>query len=424
MYSNKLAFLVLSAVATVGGCASNVNDNDNDNDEQLTEASTDALTDVTHSAVKRQSIGNCWMYATMSWAESLHKRVAGEELNLSESYSSYWYWFEQIANGGLDGDAISTGGWFRSATDLFMRYGVMKEADFIPEEASIEMSGRQKTALDAINVSLKSGLLKDPANRRNREVVRAELNRAWALNASVVSQMDTVFGTRVVRTLDRSTVSTRGTGILRARDISVKTTDSQTMQLATVTLADAIGVKSSQGRGWGSRSGRYAWQEASYPSSATARRETQIRMQRALHDANPVVMSWFVDFNALDAQGRFFAPPASPGRQGGHMVALEDYEVDNVPGFGTLKVGELETRPEALKAALSPQAKIKLIRVKNSWGSVRPDRQFALPGYHDLYMSYLEGNVKHCQERADGTTDTSNCYDDTPLNDLVLPAGY
>jgi hypothetical protein len=416
MYTKRFAILIMSTLA-IGGCASD----SNDDEEDFTEASTDALVDVDHSSVKRQSIGNCWLYAAMSWAESLHKRVNGEELNLSESYSTYWYWFDQIANGGLDGDEISTGGWFRSAADLFMRYGLMKEADFIPEEANLEMSGRQKSALDAINLSLKSGVLKDPANRRNREVVRAELNRAWNLGAPVVAQMNKIFGAGVSRTLDRSTVSTRSTSILRAREISVKTTDSRTMRLATVTLADAIGSKSSQ---WGARSGRYAWQQTSYPSSATARRQVQIRMQRALHDANPVVMSWFVDFNALDSQGRFFAPPVTPGRQGGHMVALEDYEIDNVPGFGTLKVGQRETRPEALNAALDPAAKIKLIRVKNSWGSFRPDRQFALPGYHDLYMSYLEGNVKHCQERADGTTDPTNCYDDAPFNDLVLPAGY
>jgi hypothetical protein len=92
--------------------------------------------------------------------------------------------------------------------------------------------------------------------------------------------------------------------------------------------------------------------------------------------------------------------------------------------FGSLKAGELETRPEALEAALSSSAKIEFFRVKNSWGSFRPDRQFVLPGYHDLYMAYLDGPIKHCTQNESDTGSTDDCYDDTPLNDFVLPAGY
>jgi hypothetical protein len=135
-------------------------------------------------------------------------------------------------------------------------------------------------------------------------------------------------------------------------------------------------------------------------------------------------MSWFVDFNALDSDGRFAAPPATPGRQGGHMVVMEDYEIDNVPGFGTLQAGVRETRPEALDAALSDDAAIKFIRIKNSWGSYRSDRQFVVPGYHDLYMKYLNGPVKQCEVDADENPDTSNCWDTVPFTDVTLPAGY
>ncbi|MER3404079.1 MAG: hypothetical protein C4289_01925, partial [Chloroflexota bacterium] len=78
------------------------------------------------------------------------------------------------------------------------------------------------------------------------------------------------------------------------------------------------------------------------------------------------------------------------------MVAMSDYQIENVPGFGTLKAGVDETRPEALQAALSPSAKIEFIRIKNSWGSYRRDREFVLPGYHDLYMRYLDGPIKEC----------------------------
>ena len=78
------------------------------------------------------------------------------------------------------------------------------------------------------------------------------------------------------------------------------------------------------------------------------------------------------------------------------------------------------------RATLEPQAKIEFLRVKNSWGSARPDRAFApgMPGYHDLYMDYLDGPVKRCMER-NGETDTTNCpFDHTPFQNIVLPPGY
>ncbi len=108
------------------------------------------------------------------------------------------------------------------------------------------------------------------------------------------------------------------------------------------------------------------------------------------------------------------------------MVVMEDYQVDVGAPFGTLKAGVLEKRPEALEAALKDTSTIQFIRVKNSWGAARPDRAFApgMPGYHDLYLDYLNGPVKRCNER-NGETDTSNCpYDHTPLQNVVLPPGY
>ena len=100
----------------------------------------------------------------------------------------------------------------------------------------------------------------------------------------------------------------------------------------------------------------------------------------------PVVVTWFVDFNAMDrTKGTFATVPSTIGRQGGHMVVLEDYQVSNVPGFGTLAAGTDISAPKALQAALAPEATIDFIRVKNSWGSsFGPPQNSDLPGYHDL----------------------------------------
>ena len=62
-------------------------------DEDPTGASVDDITGVDQSKVKRQSIGNCWLYATSSWLEALNKGASGVEMNTSESWLTYWHWF-------------------------------------------------------------------------------------------------------------------------------------------------------------------------------------------------------------------------------------------------------------------------------------------------------------------------------------------
>ncbi len=394
-------------------------------------ASTNPITWVDQSKVERQSIGNCWLYATASWAEALNKAATGRELNTSQSYTTYWHWFDQISRGS---SKISTGGTYATAVDIYRRYGLMLQADFIPEEASAEMSARQASALDRINAALATGgALGTYEARRNRTLVRAELDKAWGLSSDAVALLDAVFTKGVTRTLDRAFVSapppswTRLNGqelrVLRPADLAARVHNRTTGRYDDVTLADAIGS------GW-SRTGPYAWVEVDYPSSAASRRTLQKRVQRALHDHQPVIISWFVDFNALARNGSFtleqLAAMGGPGRQGGHMVVMHDYEVTNVPGYGTLAAGVNETRPEALQAALSDSATIKFWRIKNSWGAFRPDRwdNTPIPGYHDLYQTYMNGPVKQCSTNADGSTNTASCWSAQPWWDLVLPAGY
>ena len=134
-----------------------------------TGSNSDDVTDVKNSAVKNQAIGNCWVYASVGWAESLRLTHAGEELNLSESWISYWHWYEQIAGGppsevavaALDKGQIGAGGWFGVAAEIIRRYGVISEGAFIAEEAESARSSRQSSALSAINTSLKTGVLSD-----------------------------------------------------------------------------------------------------------------------------------------------------------------------------------------------------------------------------------------------------------------------
>lgn len=379
----------LALASQVVGCAA---------DEPASQS--DDVTDIANSKVKNQSIGNCWIYASVGWAESLRLGYSGEELDLSESYITYFHWFEEITGGisgfpavaSLSGDELSTGGFWGVAAELMRRYGVMAEGKFIPEEAEAARSARQSQALSAINTSLKSGVLSDKAKRRDPAVVRAELDKAWKLAPEVIAALNETFGDTMTKNLEKGATIPEGSGILRPKDIEIAVTDSG----AVLTLADAIG-KPSSSYNVRSRTGTYAWNEESYPTYKSSRRDFLKKAQKAMHGGLPVIMTWFVDFNAMK-NNTFMEPPANPGRQGGHMTVLEDYEIENVPGYGTLKAGETVTDPKALDAALSTEANILFFRIKNSWGSdlAPPGAGEDLKGYNDLYMKYLNGPITKC----------------------------
>jgi len=402
---------IASLLALAAGCSATSSDDASAEDPG---ASSDDITSVDQSSVKRQSIGNCWLYATTSWLEALNKGATNQEQNTSESWLTYWHWFEQIANGGVS-DEVSTGGVWTTAASIIARYGITLEGNFLPSEADDEMSMTQKTALDAINASLKTGVLKDPAARSDRKTVRAELDKAWRLTPAVKAKIDAVFGAAVDKTLDRAYLNQDpGNGIIRASDFPARVKDS-TGNFVTMKLSDVL------------LRGQYAWQEAYYPSDAVRRRAFLKRVQAALHDQQPVLLSWHVDFNALTRDSRFSLDQLNqlgPGRQGGHMTVLHDYQAD-VPGIGILKAGEQAT-PEQMQAALSDDTKILFLRVKNSWGGIRPDRwdNSILPGYHDLEMPYMNGPITECPE-TEGAPDPATCTGKVvPLGSVTLPAGY
>jgi hypothetical protein len=139
------------------------------------------------------------------------------------------------------------------------------------------------------------------------------------------------------------------------------------------------------------------------------------------------MISWKVDFNALTSDSHFSyeqLQSRGPGRHGGHMTVAHDYQAD-VPGVGILKAGEQATK-EQMEKALSDDTKILFLRVKNSWGGIRPDRwnQAAIAGYHDLDIKYLYGPIKDCPGE-DAPTDPSLCTGTVvPFGDAVLPPGY
>lgn len=417
--SRVLSSALLLALAAIPACA----------EDEKRPASSDAaqgddqeIVDIPNTKVKDQSIGNCWVYATSAWAESLRMGYAGEEMNVSESFISYVDWFYGIQASDFDPveGGITTGGWFGEAAEYLRLYGVMDEATFIPEEANSEVSNRQETALAAINESIARGVLSDPAKRRDKNVVRDELDKAFQLSPQVIALLDQSFGHDLSRTVPKGATIPAGKGLRKASEIEVGTYAPAGKTPKVITLADAIGTPTSASDPK-RRSGTFAWNETSYPTPSTSRAYFK-QMQRAMHARRPVILVWYVDFNAMDrSTGAFAKPPATPGHSGGHMTVLEDYQASNVPGYGTLQAGVLVTDPKELDAALADSAKIDFLRVKNSWGSgFAPPAGTELKGYHDLYMAYLEGQIPTCTKK-DASGKCLNPSSQRGITSLVLP---
>lgn len=383
------------------------------------DSSEHAITDVAHSTVERQSIGNCWLYAQASWIESLALSAnPQQELDASQSYWTYWHWFDQVT-GSFPPKEIQTGGFQFTAHSIVRDRGLMIEGDFVPEDTEGEMSNRQDSALDEINRALADGELDGVDSERVREI----FDEAWGLAPEVRAQLDQAFGADGEGTL-RQGADVSGTQIVDPATVSVRYTErvGDRTEQRDATVIDAIA----------------SWRTVRTPFAESGRRGFLKRVQRALHDRQPVIVTWDVDFNALEntengREGSFnlqtLQDAGGPGRQGGHMTVLEDYEAETLE-FGTLAAGVTldPTDPgdaAKLEAALLDSTKIKLLRTKNSWGANRPDREFApgFPGYHDLWMDYLDGPIQWCPGEDDKTEE--NCTGESvPLRAVLLPPGY
>ncbi len=385
-------------------------------------SNTDNITDVPQTDVERQSIGNCWLYATASWVESMHLSATGKSFDISQSYWTYWHWYDEIMNGF--GDELETGGSESVSFDIIRRRGLMAEADFIPEDSVGEMSSRQSAALAKINDEMKNGRLASTTARSNGKLVRQVLNEAWNLNADVKAQLDKAFGTTGKKTYLTS-ATYKGTKIIRAKDFAVQYTERKTNPNAPTVKLTKLNVAVDE------------WRTAAYPWNKSSRRDFQIRVQRALHDRQPVIVTWMVDFNAMessgDKRGSFNMETLErngAGRQGGHMTVFEDYEAETQE-FGVLAAGVTldPANPDdkaKLDAALLPSTKIKFWRIKNSWGAFRDDRSSApgFPGYHDLYQDYMDGPFDWCPS-VEGTKTDDNCNGSTEgWENVILPPGY
>jgi hypothetical protein len=104
-----------------------------------------------------------------------------------------------------------------------------------------------------------------------------------------------------------------------------------------------------------------------------------------------------------------------PGRQGGHLTVLHDYQSRLADGT-VFRVGENVPAADRARAA---GGEIEFLRVKNSWGVSRSDRA-SQAGYYDLYLNYLHGPIAWASEsNPNGPTSQQ-----APLNEYIIPQGF
>lgn len=407
--------LVGAAGAAVAGCGG-----DDLADQAFVEPGdlVENVTDVSHTEVRRQSIGNCWSYASAAWVESLHLARTGTAVNVSESWITFWDWHKKITGGSVTRNAttmtdeVSTGGWWDSAMTILRDRGVVFEAEFIPEEAQSERSTRQSEALTAINAELNGmGRLASSTARRDPQMVFNALLDAWRINDTVRAEMRRVFGISARSTL-ATTRETIPAWMRKASAFPIRTAVARSTTGAAQAwdgfLTDVI------------PGGRYAWKSVSYPASASSRAATLRRVMRALNARQPVLVSWLVDFNARSsATGAFdlatLRAAGGPGRQGGHLVASEDYEVIiRQPGMPERRLAAGQMASEADMRLAEQYGDMVFLRIKNSWGTAQGPLGGMFGGYHDLTVEYLNGPIRW----------TESSSDRVPLSSVIVPYGF
>jgi hypothetical protein len=239
--------------------------------------------------------------------------------------------------------------------------------------------------------------------------VLSVLARAWNLSPSIMTTIKNVFGNAGEKRFDAYTnraTSTR-TRAKPPTSIQVRTAvrSGTTVSTVNATLADVL------------PGGRYAWRAYDYPGTwnTSARPAAMRRLLTALNADAPVIISWLVDFNALDSAGAFrLAQLRTPGRQGGHLTVLHDYQA-TLPGGRVLAAGQPASaadreRRRRRDARLPPREELlgrEPLRPRVAAGLLRPR------------PAYLHGPIAWVNEsRPESPSQQS------PLNEMILPPGF
>ena len=398
----------------------------------------DPLVDIPVSSIRDQKeTGNCWLYATTSWVEGVELAALREKAHattvaapppLSISYFDYWDWYTTITHGGITSsvaktireDELDAGGSWGAAAELIAKRGLVRAADFDGGTGILKDADLTNAALDAMATSLLTGPLATKAARKDGTLVRHELDKAFGLSTAMKNALTAAFGADGKHGFDD------GTAISSSIVVSPTELEVLAPRAGAPTeirpLIDLIGKRASGGDP-DQRTGPYAWSVVPYTHhTAVATRAYFKRIQLALHAGVPVPNSWFIADNGdPDGIGAYKSVPAVPAGATDsvdHETLIVDYEITDVPGFGTLHAGVDATAAQRT-AALDDNAKIVFFRVKDSYATRVVNKKRVT--MNDLYVDYLTGSVRVCPV---GAPTSPKCHNVIPLEDVTLPPGF
>lgn len=336
-------------------------------------------THIPVSSAKRQALGNCWLYATSSWLESfLLMATHGKEYNISESYFLYRIYEMRLKASKQEWpEEIYAGGEWHEVVDLINRFGIMKEGDFIPEEANDALSETQARATEYINDSMRQGLL---SKDNSDEAIEHELDEAFHVNRD-------------------------------ALEGKIITADQIEISPGHVLREELKHWKEHAFDFEGPPEGAQLPRRAKLTQSA---QRLLIEIKDHLNQKHPLLANWWIDFNGLDEHGILSAKTLSKnggaGAGGAHMTNLVDYVATGKTPQGL----PFETDEGAVSKQLQDYAlrygDIKYLVMRNTWGAFRDDRpdyesrdpqQKHTRGFQRLEADYLFSWLPVTRENSD-----------------------
>ncbi len=326
------------------------------------------VVNIPHTSIKKQILGTCWIYSTVAMVESLVLKESQGLMHedFSEAYLTYMHLKELLLPSyGTVPKVLDDAGNFARARKLIKRYGLLREQDFIKNDAN----KIEKEAFIEANRSLKEGPLKELFSftlslEEKKQLVFSELNR--------------IFGVDIDQKMKYA---------ISAKDIiitSAKTGEKVTLEEELDNWED-FPFKSVYDFG-----PDYEDINLNKQISLTENQQHLLkRLKQLLNKGYPAALSWFVD-NHAHQNGSFriqyLKEKGSPGQlQGGHISVIEDYTA--ILGYQYLGAGELSQQEKELAL----EGKLESIIVKNSWGndsstSIAIDGEY---GYNRIFMDYL-----------------------------------